>query len=434
MATHTQPGVYIQQQTIPITRPERATAVPVFIGYTGKGGPSQQLHTINAFADYVVKLDSGKRLEFTNSVRLDSTTAQKTEMKNGYLYTALQHYFEIGGDPCFVLSVGERNPGDALNNDTILQNLKDAARSPALAKEPDITLMVMPDLALLNETYGASGNTKETVAQQWADVYTAILETCQKNNWFALLESPLDVDLAKELAKRSFNEYGEYGAAYWPHLKVSSSSSAQYIPPCAAVAAMVQRIDQEKGVWRAPANVPLPQVIAPSDSHWMAQDLFNAQGPSINVIRNFVGRGMRVWGCRTLADSRRVQHQYIQVRRLLTYIELNVTEMSRFATFEPNNEITWLKLKGLTQSWLRQLWFEGGLFGAVEEDAFRVLIGLNETMTREDVLAGKLIMQVRIAPLYPAEFIDLTLQFYTSESNMTQSVPVAFQQNRSIPA
>ncbi len=412
---HIQPGIYIEHQTISVESPEMATAVPVFIGYTENGGV-QQLYKIDVFADYLA-LDSGK--------------------SGGYLYAALRHYFEVGGDPCFVLSVDNR----ASKQKDIQSQLIQAAQSKALTQEETITLMVMPDLALLNKSDEDAADNKKTVAKQWAEVYRVMLSTCEKQNWFAVLDSPADIESTKELSNHPFNIHAERGAAYWPYLQVNVQMDDAldlpkpiYIPPSAAVIAMMQRIDRNQGIWKAPANTPLPQIIATQYDDGIAQNLFNAQQCSINVIRSFAGRGVRVWGCRTLADSTRAQRQYIQIRRLLTHIELNVTEMARFATFEPNNEITWLKLKGLTQSWLRQLWFEGGLFGAVEEEAFRVLIGLDETMTQQDIREGKLIMRVCIAPLYPAEFIDLTLQFYTSESNMAQRVPLAFQQNRSISA
>ncbi len=417
---HIQPGVYIEHQTISMAQPEMATAVPVFIGYTGKTETAQQLHKINTLADYE------KTFLDTNGLDL----GKKYASAHSPLYNALQHYFEVGGDPCFVLSVGKRNSDAVIDNDTIMQNLTEAAKSNALTKEPTITLMAMPDLALLDE--------QQTTAQQWADVYNVMLSTCQKHNWFALLDSPAEIKRTEELAKLTFNTHGEYGAAYWPRLQVNDSatpsSEPTHIPPSAAVAAMMQRIDQDRGIWKAPANVALPQVITPQHLHWQAQNLFNPQGSSINVIRCFAGRGVRVWGCRTLADGTQAQRQYIQTRRLLTYIESNVTEMARFATFEPNNAITWVKLKGLTQAWLRQLWFQGGLFGATEEEAFRVLIGLGETMTQADIRAGTLIMRVCVAPLYPAEFIDITLQFYTNEGKVTQRAPQASQQTRSMSA
>ncbi len=413
MANHIQPGVYIEQRSIPISRPEMATAVPVFIGYTETGG-KHCLYKINAFSDYV-KLDSGKLW---------------TE-KKGYLYAAIQHYFEVGGDHCFVLSVDKRDLGN-WNIETIelVEKLEAAALSSALSEESSITLMSMPDLALLDEA---------GTPAQWATVYKAMLDTCKKHNWFAVLDSPNEIEDAKLLLTQgNFGIYAEYGAAYWPHLKVNSSGASSNIfhaiPPSSAVAAMIQRVDRERGIWKAPANEALPQVIAPEHDHWDAQNVFNPQGKSINVIRSFAKRGVRVWGCRTLAGSTPSQRQYIQTRRLLTYIESNLTKIARFAAFEPNNEITWIKLKGLAKAWLRQLWFKGGLFGATEDEAFRVSVGLHETMTHADIQAGKLIMRVSTAPLYRAEFIDITLQFYTNESNVAKSASYALQQDIRTPA
>jgi phage tail sheath protein FI len=419
------PGIRIEQQPIYMTEPEMATAVPVFIGYTEKGEVGQ-LHKVHALADY--------EKQFLNPPDPDSRKAAC-----GYLYDALKHYFDVGGEPCFVLPVGQRKPNDAIDNQQIGATLKKAASSDVFAKEPTLTLMAAPDLALLDaelEREPAKGEVSQQWVKQWADIWEAMLSTAQKNDLFCLLDAPASADTARSLLTScsALDNCAEYGAAYWPRLLVSEGEHedlSKYLPPSAAVAAMVQRVDRERGIWKAPANVPLPQVITPEYDHWQAQDLFNANDRSINVIRGFAGRGVRVWGCRTLAPGAHPQRRYVQTHRLLSYIKTHLKEIARFVTFEPNNEITWIKLKSLTQTWLRQLWFRGGLFGATEDDAFRVFIGLDETMTQADIQAGRLIMRVCVAPSYPAEFIDISLQFYTSESHVTQN---AAPQDRRISA
>ncbi|KAG0087609.1 hypothetical protein BGZ92_007190 [Podila epicladia] len=132
--------------------------------------------------------------------------------KKGYLYAAIQHYFEVGGDHCFVLSVDKRDLGN-WNIETIelVEKLEAAALSSALSEESSITLMSMPDLALLDEA---------GTPAQWATVYKAMLDTCKKHNWFAVLDSPNEIEDAKLLLTQgNFGIYAEYGAAYWPHLK-----------------------------------------------------------------------------------------------------------------------------------------------------------------------------------------------------------------------
>jgi len=177
------------------------------------------------------------------------------------------------------------------------------------------------------------------------------------------------------------------------------------------MAAVIQQTDRERGVWKAPANVALAHVVQPAVSHLQADGLFNNDGASINLIRSFPGRGVRVWGCRTLTPLTSSPWRYIQIRRLLSYIEAKLIRVGRFSVFEPNNEITWLKLKSRARSWLRKLWRSGGLFGGVESEAFELFVGLNESMTADDIKAGRLIMKVKVCALYPAEFIEIHLRF-----------------------
>lgn len=185
------------------------------------------------------------------------------------------------------------------------------------------------------------------------------------------------------------------------------------LSPTAAIAAVIQRTDKRIGVWKAPANVALAQVIRPVVSHLQGDPLFNTSGTSLNLVRSFPGKGIRIWGCRTLENSASSSWRYLQTRRLVSYVSANLAQLIRLYTFEPNNELTWMKCKGQSYNWLRQLWLQGGLYGAQEDEAFNVLLGLNETMTEDDVRAGKMIVKIELAILFPAEFIEVSLVFDT---------------------
>ncbi len=139
---------------------------------------------------------------------------------------------------------------------------------------------------------------------------------------------------------------------------------------------------------------------------------FNQNGTSLNLVRSFPGKGIKIWGCRTL-DNPRVPWRYIQIRRLVSYIEAHMTQLGRAFVFEPNNAITWMKFKGQAYNWLRQLWLKGGLRGTQEDQAFEVLLGIDESMSEADLRAGKMIMKIKLALLIPAEFIELSLTFDT---------------------
>ncbi|MDI2146123.1 phage tail sheath family protein [Pseudomonas sp. ITA] len=388
------PGVEFSESTVTLPISEEETAVPVFVGYTE--------NSVEKNAVYIDSMDG-----FTALLGgPDSLGA-----KGSILYYAVQHYFDNGGNACFVYSVDTYQTLRSCSNAAITEALCAAASSVAIMQEPAITLLSLPDIVLLDS---------DTHTDNWLAVWQAMLQACQtRAGLFSLLDSPVSVEAAKACLQPHGLSGSEHGAAYWPRLVTDytwGDGQAIVLPPCAAVAAAIQQTDSARGVWKAPANVALAHVIQPAISHLGADSLFNNKGASINLIRAFSGRGVRIWGCRTLTAANDSPWRYVQVRRLLSYIEAKLSKVGRFSVFEPNNEITWLKLKSQARVWLRKLWLSGGLFGGVESDAFELFVGLNESMTADDIKAGRLIMKVKVCVLYPAEFIEIHLRFDVVES------------------
>ncbi|MEA2880302.1 MAG: uncharacterized protein QOF14_5498 [Hyphomicrobiales bacterium] len=184
------------------------------------------------------------------------------------------------------------------------------------------------------------------------------------------------------------------------------------LPPSAAMAGVYTQNDTLRGVWNAPANVGLNAVIAPmlsfSNKH---QENLNmpVDGKAINAIREFVGRGTLVWGARTL-DGNSNDWRYIQVRRALIYIEQSVELALNKFVFEPNVGRTWVTVASMVGGFLRGVWQAGGLMGATPNEAFSVQCGLGSTMTAQDVLEGRMIVQIKLQMVRPAEFIILSFQ------------------------
>lgn len=208
----------------------------------------------------------------------------------------------------------------------------------------------------------------------------------------------------KEIRSERATLYNEIKAklAAWKELRVT-------LPPSPAVAGVYVATDRERGVWKAPANVNLNSVIEPvfgvtAAQHGELND--DDSGKAINVIRTISGRGVLVYGARTLAGSDN-EWRYVPVRRLFLTVEESVKRASAFAVFEANDASTWVKVKGMIEGYLYGLWEKGALMGSTPEAAYRVQVGLGSTMTAQDVLDGKLIVQVEIAPVRPAEFIIL---------------------------
>ena len=189
--------------------------------------------------------------------------------------------------------------------------------------------------------------------------------------------------------------------------------------PSGAMAGVYARVDRNRGVWKAPANVSLRLVDEPvklvTDAQQENLNVDADSGKSINVIRKFAKRGILVWGSRTLAGNDN-EWRYVPVRRLFIFIEESIEKATEPTVFEPNDAQTWAKLKAMIENFLTKLWREGALAGAKPEDAFFVNVGLGKTMTALDILEGRLIIEVGIAAVRPAEFIILKFMHKLQES------------------
>lgn len=189
-------------------------------------------------------------------------------------------------------------------------------------------------------------------------------------------------------------------------------SHLNLLPPSAAMAGVYTMVDNNRGVWKAPANVSLNSVVSPSVNitHGDQEDLnVTPQGKSINAIRPFVGEGTLVWGARTL-DGNSLDWRYINVRRTMIMLEQSIKLASKAMVFEPNVANTWVTMKSMIRNFLTGIWKRGGLAGTSPDDAFAVFVGLGETMTPEDILEGIMRITVLVAISRPAEFIEITFQ------------------------
>ncbi|KID56758.1 phage tail sheath protein [Pseudoalteromonas luteoviolacea] len=190
------------------------------------------------------------------------------------------------------------------------------------------------------------------------------------------------------------------------------------LPPSPAIAGVMAKTDKDRGVWKAPANAALAQVLMPKLAIDNAdQENLNVDatsGKSINAIRTFVGKGTLVWGARTLAGNDN-EWRYVSVRRLFNMVEESVQKATHFAVFEPNTPFTWLKLKTMIESYLEGLWRSGAFFGETPEQAFFVNVGLGQTMTEDDINNGLMNIEIGLAAVRPAEFIVLTFSHKSLE-------------------
>ena len=191
------------------------------------------------------------------------------------------------------------------------------------------------------------------------------------------------------------------------------------IPPGGAIAGIYSAIDRDRGVWKAPANVSINSVNGVSEfiNDEIQEDLnidVNA-GKSVNAIRPFSGKGVMVWGARTLAGNDN-EWRYVPVRRFFNFVEESCKKSTAWVVFEPNDANTWAKVRGQIENFLNNLWRRGALAGAKPEHAYYVNVGLGLTMTSQDINEGKLIVEIGMAAVRPAEFIILRFSHKLQES------------------
>lgn len=191
------------------------------------------------------------------------------------------------------------------------------------------------------------------------------------------------------------------------------------LPPSGSVTGIYAFVDRTRGVWKAPANVSISGIIGPATTFNAGQlDALNIDvtaGKSINAIRAFTGKGTLVYGARTLAGNDN-EWRYVSVRRLFNMVEESVKKATEQFVFEPNDANTWIKVKAMISNYLTVLWRQGALAGAKPEHAFYVACGLGATMTAQDILEGKMNVEIGMAAVRPAEFIILRFSHKMQES------------------
>ena len=462
MATYKTPDVYIEEiSVLPPSVAEVETAVPAFIGYTEKANKNgindlilkpTKIYSLKEYEQYygfpaADKLTLSVSAESDGGFKLDSMTEPELEY---LMYYSMKMFFDNGGGQCYIISVGTYQ-------DPAVIDLKGGADDTApaasryglsdgldvLRNEDEPTLIVIPEAVKL------------TTADYQTLVQAVLLQCNALQDRFAIFDL-LDGDKAldsSELASNRLyfgNNYLKYGAAYYPFIKTTlnyyvngaednvditfdsstsslnsfqSSNTAIYnyaktilkdyfvvLPSSAAVAGAYAATDNNRGVWKAPANISLANVIEPVvkiDNS--IQDGLNgdaSSGKSINAIRAFMGKGTLVWGARTLAGNDN-EWRYISVRRFFNTVEESVKKSTYWAVFEPNDANTWVKVRGMIEAYLVQKWREGALAGATPKEAFFVRCGLGTTMDSQDILEGRMNVEIGMAVVRPAEFIIL---------------------------
>jgi phage tail sheath protein FI len=260
-------------------------------------------------------------------------------------------------------------------------------------------------------------------AAQRTALTNAVINQCETlRDRFAVLSLPSGVgDVADPMFLNTRDT--SYGAVYYPWVRVldPATSVTHLIPPSGHVAGIYARIDVERGVHKAPANETMRGIVNRDlnatrrplefDFGKRGQDVLNPIG--INVIRDFRSdrRDIRVWGARTLSTD--PLWRYVNVRRLMLYIEESIDEGTQWVVFEPNDEPLWARVRQSVRNFLLLVWRTGALQGQKEQEAFFVRCD-RSTMTQADIDAGRLICLIGVAPVKPAEFVIFRISQITA--------------------
>ncbi|MFC0513953.1 phage tail sheath family protein [Mucilaginibacter angelicae] len=370
------------------------------------------------------------------------------------MYYCLQLYFANGGGPCYIVSAGQTGAAVAVDK-TLLTNAL-----AAVQKEDEPTILLFTDAVTLTAPADYYGLFTAALAQAaflqdrvvlidpyvavadkgkkaFGDIATAFRTAIGVNNlsygaaYYPWLQTSINYfsDESKQLIvtgtgvtatdfpatavlrddKNTANSIYHINSDLYNYIKQQTGLFSVILPPAAAIAGVYASVDNTRGVWKAPANVSLNLVAAPMvkiDDADQEDMNVTSTGKSVNAIRAFSGKGVLVWGARTLAGNDN-EWRYISVRRFFNMVEESVKNSTQPFVFEPNDGNTWAKVRGMIANFLILQWRAGALQGAKPEDAFFVHVGLGETMTSLDILEGRLIVEVGMAVVRPAEFIIL---------------------------
>jgi phage tail sheath protein FI len=402
----------------------------------------------------------------------DPNTSANARFRLAY---ALRHFYDNGGGRCYIVSIGDYT-ASPVSSDIADAH---AAGLAALAREDEPTLLVFPDLSGMAPNDSTVADEVAAVRAAYHGILAQALNQCATLGDRFLICDLWDGGVEGNAGIIAFrNGIGtrnlKYGAVYHPFLQTTmawnwnettitlsqiarrnddgsftrpsphngmtlaalksdpaNANPALYaairnvlgrysviLPPSAAVAGIYATVDRTRGVWKSPANESLASVRAVTVR--IDQDLNDAMnvdstGKSINALRFFSGKGFLVWGARTLAGNDN-EWRYVSVRRFFNMVEESTRKATEPFVFEPNDANTWVKVRAMIENFLTVQWRAGALAGAKPEDAYYVRVGLGATMTAQDILEGRMIVEIGMAVVRPAEFIVLRFSHKMQES------------------
>ena len=246
------------------------------------------------------------------------------------------------------------------------------------------------------------------------EVVVSLVSHCERQkSCFAVIDLPQELVKTKDVLEYREMIDSTYAAMYHPWIQVYDRVTKKpgFVPPSGAICGVFSRTDVSRGVHKAPANETIACTGLSTYYNTAEQDILNPAG--VNLIRALPGQGIRVWGARTASSNS--AFKYVNVRRLFIFVEQSIKNATNWVVFEPNNSSLWARVQIAVSSFLETLFRAGMLSGASESEAFFVNIGTS-TMSQDDIMNGRLICEVGIAPSRPAEFVIFRVTQFTSDA------------------
>ncbi|MCR4909354.1 MAG: phage tail sheath subtilisin-like domain-containing protein [Lachnospiraceae bacterium] len=246
------------------------------------------------------------------------------------------------------------------------------------------------------------------------EVVVALVSHCENlRSRFAVIDMPKDMYKTADLVGYRGMIDSTYAAMYHPWIQVfdRSSNKPDFIPPSGAVLGVYSRTDINRGVHKAPANETVFCTGLKVNYTKDEQDILNPEG--VNLIRALPGQGIRIWGARTASSN--AAFKYVNVRRLFIFVEESIKANTNWVVFEPNDATLWQRVEMTIIGFLDGLWRNGMLAGDSPSTSYFVEIGPS-TMSRDDIMNGRLICNIGIAPSRPAEFVIFRVTQFTAEA------------------
>jgi phage tail sheath protein FI len=383
------PGVYIEEiesGSKPIEA--GATNIVGFLGVAEKG-PINEAVLVTNWTQYT-KLFGGMHT-------------------GGWLGHGVYQFFQNGGTKAYINNLKELRPPQE-TGDYYGEGESYEQKAPVITKNPDdiVKLIIGVDAGVGKKTGLYIFDTVPDIALVCAPGVTdltaqdAILSHCERNRFrFAVLDSPEELD--KGIDTIPMPRDSMMGAYYFPWIRMFDpvADKQVFAPPSGGVCGVYSRVDGNRGVHKAPANEIFRTALGLKYSLTDAeQELLNPRG--INVIREFPGRGIRIWGARTISSN--PEWRYVNVRRLFCMVEQAVQNGTSWIVFEPNTRDLWKKITRNITGFLLNIWRSGALFGDSAEEAFYVRCD-DELNPPESIDAGYVIVELGLAPAKPAEFV-----------------------------